>query len=81
MRDVDIVEELERLKKKIQSTSREKANLEGKLESAYERLRTEFGLADEEEASTELLRLSKEEERLLEELDSGYSKLVEEYNL
>lgn len=81
MRDVDIVEELERLKKKIDSTVKEKANLEGKLESAYERLRTEFGLENEQEAAEELTRLSKLEIDLLAELDSGYSKLVKEYNL
>ena len=81
MRDVDIVEELERLKKKIDTSSREKANLEGKLESAYERLQTEFGLADEKEASYELQRLAVKEDELLEELNTGYSKLVEEYSL
>jgi hypothetical protein len=80
MRDVDIVEELERLKEKINTSTKEKANLEGKLESAYERLQTEFGLKDEEEAFSELQRLSEQEEKLMDELNSGFDQLVQEYD-
>jgi Skp family chaperone for outer membrane proteins len=81
MRDVDIVEELERLKKKIDSSSKEESNLEGKLESAYERLQTEFGIKDEEEAFAELQRLGEEETKLMDDLSKGFDQLAEEYNL
>lgn len=81
MRDVDILEELERQKKKIADSSREKATLEGKLESAYERLQTEFGLENEEEAFTELQKLGEQETKLMEDLEKGFDQLVEEYKL
>jgi len=81
MRDVDIMEELEKLKKKIETSSREKAQIEGKLESDYERLQTEFGLKDEQEAVAELARLAERESNLMDALSDGFDLLVEEYKL
>jgi hypothetical protein len=78
---MDILDVLDNLRKKIETAKTQKAQIEGKLESAYERLRNEFDLANEEEALKEIKSLQEEEASLEEQLTTDYENLCKEFDL
>jgi len=78
---VNILEHLETLRQKINDAKQEKAQIEGKLEAAYEQLKRDFDLEDEEAALKEIRLLQEEESKLEEELTADYAKLCEDYDI
>jgi predicted nucleic acid-binding Zn-ribbon protein len=78
---MDILDVLDNLRTKIEAAKNQKAQIEGKLQSAYERLQNEFDLQNEEEALKEINALQAEEAQLEEQLTEDYEKLCEEFDL
>lgn len=75
----EIIRQLETLKESIEDTKTAKAQAEGKLEAALDRLKTEFELDDEVKAEERIRYLEEEESRLTEQLKKRYSMLKEKY--
>ena len=74
-----ILEELDTIQEEIEKAKREKAQSEGKLDSALSRLEREFNLQSSEEGIEEYNRLQKKEEELKTMLQEQYQKLKEGY--
>jgi hypothetical protein len=79
MSDESIIQDLEELKERIEETKTAKAQAEGKLDAALERLKNDFHIDSVEEADERIAHLETEEEKLSEELRNRYQSLRENY--
>ena len=75
-----IMEELEGLREEIEQTKTEKARAEGELKAAMNRLKSEFELSDEKQASEHLKGLQEKQEDLSQQLTKRYNTLKEKYD-
>jgi predicted nucleic acid-binding Zn-ribbon protein len=69
-----VTERLTKMKSAIEDAQRQEAQIQGRLESAFERLKSEFGIENIKDAESELAKMDKD----LAERELKINKEVEE---
>ena len=75
----DIGKRLLQIKKQIDDSKIEKAQIEGAIDQNLKRLKDEFGVSTLERAKKKLDKLAEEEKELQKKLDKAVDKLEESY--
>ena len=76
----DVVEKLNRIKKRIDKAKKEMAMLEGKKEQLLARLKSEFRVDSIEQAKEKLETLKDKKDRIETEIEEKMSKLEEYFS-
>ena len=76
----DVVEKLNRIKKRIDKAKKEMAMLEGKKEQLLARLKSEFRVDSIEQAKKKLETLKDKKDRIETEIEEKMSKLEEYFS-
>ena len=80
MKELEIVENLNEIKKQIDEAEREVGILAGRLEENMSRLEKDFDLKSEKETEKFISNLTKRIEQMKEEIQTKYDKLKENYD-
>ena len=76
----NVVERLMAIKKQIEDAELQQAQLQGRLDGVYERLKTEFGITTLEQAEDQLVALDSELNALESQLKKGVQRLETSYD-
>ena len=74
-----VIKELTELGKEIARAKQERSELVGAEKQYVGRLKSDFGLADEEAAQKEIEQLTAQRDELGEKIDAGFKGLKEQY--
>jgi predicted nucleic acid-binding Zn-ribbon protein len=77
----DIEKELDALGEEIEEKKREIAQKEGSISTLHKQLKDEFGLGSTKEADAEMVKLSKEIDKIEKEVEKDFEKLKEVYSI
>ena len=76
---MNILQELEKLDREIERSTREKNQAEGKIEAKIEALKKQFGISPKQ-VDKETKKLKDRGEKIGKEIESKFKRLQEEYS-